>query len=221
MIFSYCDVYFYFICDIIYFILYLTKENYTMDRFSEQLIRKASTGKDVFIRVLYSVIAAAIIFVGFMLLYWNPLILVTLIGVVIWVLVLLMRDTFSEYKYIVTNDDLDIDKIIGKRKRKRLITVSLRSVKSIEPYESGSTVNSNVVVMAHDETGEDMYVLICDHKSYGETAVVFNPTKRTVSNIVGGMSPEIKKKYAELCIPEEDDEEVRGEDKDESDEQAE
>ena len=101
-----------------------------MDRFSEQLVAKQPTGKDMFLRGLY--IAAAMLLIGAFVFFLGAfgmwIIVLALSAAVIWGLVWLLQGTSVEYEYIVTNDDLDIDKIIGRRKRKRLITVSLRSV---------------------------------------------------------------------------------------------
>lgn len=182
-----------------------------MDRFSEQLVQKEATGKDMFLRGLMVAGAMAIFFLALFFMWTYLILVITLAGVIGWGLVLLLKDTVTEYEYIVTNDDLDIDKIIGRRKRKRLVTLSLRSVKSIEPYSSGDTISADVVVMAHDETGVDMYVLLCEHKSYGELAVVFNPDARTLENMTGGFAPEIKAKYAELYIKNEKAEDETGE----------
>lgn len=171
-----------------------------MDRFSEQLVPKASTGKDMFLRGL--LVAAALLLIGALGFFAIPfgllLIFLLLAGSVIWGLVWLLQGTFVEYEYIVTNDDLDIDKIVGKRKRKRLITVSLSGAKEIFEYTSGSEISSDVTVMAHDETGVDMYCFICGTKEYGDVAVIFNPDKRTLYNMIGGFSPAVKAKYTEL-----------------------
>lgn len=171
-----------------------------MDRFSEQLVVKQPTGKDMFLRGVYIALAllllAALVFFlgGFGL--W--LIALCLAACVIWGLVWLLQGTFVEYEYIVTNDDLDIDKITGKRSRKRLITVSLREGREIFEYVGDKEINAAVTVMAHDETGEGMYCFICATKEYGDVAVVFNPDKRTLYNIIGGLSPAVKAKYNEL-----------------------
>ena len=170
-----------------------------MDRFSEQLLSKQSTGKDTLIRVLYvaaaallaSAAIAAIPFIG-------PIVPIAVIAGVIWALVWLMQGTFTEYEYIVTNDDLDIDKITGKRKRKRMVTVSLSKVKEISEYVSGSEIDADVTVMAHDETGVGMYYLICEIAEYGRVAVVFNPDKRTLYNMIGGFDPRVRNQYSEL-----------------------
>lgn len=172
-----------------------------MDRFSEQLVPKMSTGKDMFLRgcliaAAMALIGAMVFFLGLIFGMW--LIVLCLSGMVIWGLVWLIQGTMIEYEYIVTNDDLDIDKIIGRRKRKRLITVSLSGAKSIEAYSSGSEIDAGVTVMAHDQTGVDMYCFICETKEYGDVAIIFNPDRRTLFNMIGGFSPAIRTKYSEL-----------------------
>ena len=170
-----------------------------MDRFSEQLLQKRNTGRDTVIRVLYclgaavlaAAAAAATPFVGLVL----P---IAVIAGIIWLLVWLLQGTMVEYEYIVTNDDLDIDKITGRRKRKRMVTVSLRGVKSLAEYTSGSVIDADVTVMAHDESGENMYCLICNITEYGDVAVIFNPNNRTLYNMIGGFSPKVKHEYEEL-----------------------
>jgi hypothetical protein len=124
-----------------------------------------------------------------------------------------LQGTFIEYEYIVTNDDLDIDKIIGRRKRKRLITLSLAGAKSISEYTSGSEIDAGVTVMAHDESGVDMYCFVCGSSDYGDVAVIFNPDRRTLFNMIGGFSPAVRTKYSELYekvkpaeLPDEDSE---------------
>lgn len=171
-----------------------------MDRFSEQLVTKQATGKDMFLRGLY--IAAAMLLVGVFIFFLGAFGLwvfaLVFSAAVVWALVWLLQGTSVEYEYIVTNDDLDIDKIIGRRKRKRLITVSLRTVKELSEYTAGTVVNADVSVIAHDETGTDMYYLICENEKYGDLAVIFNPDKRTLYNMIGGFSPAVRSKYSGL-----------------------
>lgn len=169
-----------------------------MDRFSEQLIKKEATGKDMFIRGLDIAAAMALIAALIFAFAFIGIVSLAVAAAVIWGTVWLLQGTSVEYEYIVTNDDLDIDKIIGKRKRKRLVTLSLREAKELGEYVSGTELNAEVAVMAHDETGIDMYYFICGSKEYGSIAVVFNPDKRTLYNMIGGFSGAVKKKYLEL-----------------------
>ncbi len=169
-----------------------------MDRFSEQLLKKESTGRDMFIRGLY--IAAAIILLAgaaFLFLYVG-IVSLALAGGIIWGVMWLLQGTSIEYEYIVTNDDLDIDKIIGKRKRKRLVTVSLKTVQEIAEYRKDTTIDADVTVMAHDETGTDMWYLCADTDKYGKLAVIFNPDRNTLYNMIGGFSPAVRNRYSDL-----------------------
>lgn len=44
-----------------------------------------------------------------------------------------------EYEYILTNNDLDIDKVIGKRKRKRMISLDVSTAEAFAPYPAETT----------------------------------------------------------------------------------
>lgn len=169
-----------------------------MDRFSEQLINKIPDGKDWFIRGLIIagemlVIAALVVVTLLFQFSILPLSLALLIGSFIGVKWLMER-TMIEYEYIVTNDDLDIDKVIGRKSRKRLITVSLRTVKEMAEY-TNNELRSDVTVIAHDNTGENLWYIISDDERYGALAVVFNPDKNTRENMIGGFDPKVRANY--------------------------
>ena len=188
-----------------------------MDRFSEQITGKVPDGKDMFLRGL--IIAGVILVVGVMvfvcmltqLMAFMPCIALALGAA--FLAKYLFEGTMTEYEYIVTNDDLDIDKIIGKRKRKRLITVDLKSVTEMGLY-TNNELKADVTVMAHDNTGEDLWYIVCNSQKYGVLAVLFNPDSRTRENMIGGFEPKLKAKFlSELktneaeVLPEEDTEE--------------
>ncbi len=200
-----------------------------MDRFSEQLILKQTTVKDMLIRLGLVAAAAALCVVAafFSLLFGFIFYGVIIIGGIIGGLVWLLRGTSTEYEYIVTNDQFDVDKITGKRKRKRLITVSLSEGKTITEYTPGSSIEAEVTVMAHDETGEGLYCFVCGTKEYGDLAIIFNPDSRTLYNIIGGFMPSVRMNYNELynklalIVKEkygdpEDDEDVSGQENDDA-----
>ena len=96
-----------------------------MDNICEQLVVKTRTrGDTVKAAIIIAVMALVSGFgVVYMLQGWTILIF-PIVGVDaggIW----LLKGIGVEYEYIVTNNELDIDKIVGKRKRTRLITVDL------------------------------------------------------------------------------------------------
>lgn len=170
-----------------------------MDRFSEQLISKVPDGKTHFIRgaiIAMNVVIIAVVVLAYLTFGAGTLTLglVAVIGG-IWLTKYLIDGTRIEYEYIVTNDDLDIDKIIGQRKRKRLITINLKTVKELEPYTNDTDLRADATVIAHDGTGEDLRYLISESDG-GVIALLFNPDDRTCANIIGGLEHRIRAKYA-------------------------
>lgn len=168
-----------------------------MDHYNEQLVRKLSEPKDLAIRVLIIFLTLAVIFITIAaaLIFAFPLIIVA-VGAC-YLAYLLMGNTFIEYEYIVTNNDLDIDKISGKRKRKRLITVKLNTVRDWGEYTGREQVNVDATVMASDASGYGAWYLVAEHEKYGMVLVLFTPTEQTLSNINFGVPRAVKKKLAE------------------------
>lgn len=168
-----------------------------MDHYNEQLVRKLSEPKDMIIRILivFLTLAAVSICVGATILFgFFPLIIIA--AGACYLAYLLLSGTFVEYEYIVTNNDLDIDKISGKRKRKRLITVKLNTVKEWGEYTGSENLNANATVMASDASGYGMWYLDAEHEKYGRVMVIFTPTEETVYNINCGVPHAVRKKLA-------------------------
>jgi len=174
-----------------------------MDRFSEQLVERAADKKTAFLKGL--VVAGALLVLVLLVLvciflqYSITLFCLVAGAGVIWLAKYLLEGLNVEYEYIVTNDDLDIDKIVGRRKRKRLISVDLKSVDEFAPYLNETELRSDLTVLADDGTGYDMWYVFIDTESNGKIAIIFNPDDRTIKNIVGGLNPLLRAKLnAEL-----------------------
>lgn len=69
-----------------------------------------------------------------------------------------------EFEYTVTNGELDIDKIINRKRRKRILTVDTKSFERFEPVNEGllaqiKTINPLVTIHAEGDTfAPDTYV---------------------------------------------------------------
>lgn len=151
-----------------------------MDTYSEQLVGKASTGSDKAKKVLISVGAILIATI----LMWLSIIFAayTLILLVFAVLgggVYLVSNMDVEYEYIITNDEMDIDKIIGRRKRKRMITIDLRSVEDFGAYPPKDDIPVEATVHASTGYEKNAAFLLAQHKIYGKVMLIFNPNEKT------------------------------------------
>ena len=155
-----------------------------MDNICEQLVVKARTGSDrakaVLIILGMAVLAAALLFLSLIL---NFYILLLAIAVVVGGIYLL-NGLSVEYEYIITNNELDIDKIIGRRKRKRMITVDLSRAENFCCYPMQEEPDADATVHATTGLEKDARYLFAAHKDYGKVGVIFNPNKITREAIV-------------------------------------
>lgn len=150
-----------------------------MDNYSEQLVSKQrSKGDKVKLAAiaLGSVILATVFMflaiTTFIFSFVIPAVIILFIGV--W----LMGNQSVEYEYIITNSEMDIDKIIGKRKRKRMITLDLKSAEDFAPYPPEEDKNADATVHASNGLEQDAYYLLVSHSGYGMVKLIFNPNEK-------------------------------------------
>ncbi len=149
-----------------------------MDNCCEQNVckvrTKADTVKIVLILAAAALVSAAIVF--FSILF--GLFLFALFGIGTTALGIWLTGNFDiEYEYILVNNEMDIDKIIGKRKRKRLITIDISKASEFEKYPTDSEVERDVTVHASSGLAKDAAYLVTEHSDYGKVMVIFNPNE--------------------------------------------
>ena len=83
-----------------------------------------------------------------------------------------------QYEYILTNNDLDIDKVIGKRKRKRMISLDVSTAEAFAPYPTENDVPADATVHAYTGSETDAYYLVVNHSGYGKVKLIFNPNEK-------------------------------------------
>ncbi len=148
-----------------------------MDNIAEQLVEKKNTSADTVKKVLISIAALLL----------SSLLMFFAIGMAMFILVIpavgvlagavyLISTMNIEYEYIVTNNEIDIDKIIGKSKRKRLITLDISAAEQFAPY--GGDITADATVHATDGTEKNAYNLVVKHNAYGKVNLIFNPNEK-------------------------------------------
>lgn len=169
-----------------------------MDNYSEQLVTKKRTGGDtakIVLTLLGSMLlGSAVIYFALISVFWVLIIGgMLIIGFGAWI----AAGFGVEYEYIITNNEMDIDKILGKRKRKRMITVDLSKATAFEPYtgqDNDQDKEADVIVHASTGTEEDAYSLVCEHQDYGKVRIIFNPNERTRDSITQELPRLLKQK---------------------------
>ncbi len=124
-----------------------------MDLFAERLIPKKIEGKDIALCALLFVAAIAISVISFMFASYYAIIITAL--AVYGAYYLSTGILFVEYEYTLTNEELDIDKIIAKRKRIELKIYNLKDF-----TEGGKYDGRDALMLCPDKTSENLYYLM-------------------------------------------------------------
>ncbi|MCL2637165.1 MAG: hypothetical protein FWD48_02225 [Oscillospiraceae bacterium] len=168
-----------------------------MDNFAEQIVVKKAELKDNLKRLaIFSggmILCIILLTFGMAIIALMPVFLFANIGVV-WVTWLLFQSTFIEYEYIVTNNELDVDKIIARKRRKRLITIKIDKAEEWGEYAEGKGASANVTVQAHDCGYTNLWFIVTQHEKYGKTTVYFSPSMKILEIMNKAVPYSLRKK---------------------------
>lgn len=159
-----------------------------MEIFIETLVKKQKTAKATILRILIIIptiilsIAAVIAGTVTRLSFFGLL----LAAGIIYGAWLLMRSFNVEYEYILTNSDLDVDKIISQSRRKRLTSVDLRNIEIMAPItpDYRNEYESQGIKTKIDASTGDLkttYFIKYASDKTGMTLLTFNPDDRIIS----------------------------------------
>ena len=162
-----------------------------MDTYIEWMVKRKI---DTPVRILRFLIMTVAVLIGLVLLFLSFFISflvffgIVFFGLCIWGGIVINRRFNVEYEYILTNFDLDIDRIIAQKKRKRLLSVNLRTFQQFGPCDDAHMdqiarmgENKRIDVSAHDE--RMTYYFVCMEKKYGRVLVFFTPNERIIHTV--------------------------------------
>ena len=157
-----------------------------MDTFFEQIIAVKKNGKAVAAIIViwlaaFIVCFLLIMFMGFL----GTFSLLLAAGVLFGAYKLCTRFNL-EYEYIVTNGTMDIDKIINKSSRKRILSFELATVSRIEKFNPAqlSGVNAKELFITCNQDDPGAYLMVSATEGKGTSYLVFAPDERVRSAIV-------------------------------------
>lgn len=154
------------------------------DSYSELLVKKKQTAKDLIINFLLIGLIAATAVLGLMgiIFAW---IATLILGVVAY---FVLPNLDLEYEYVYVNGELDIDKIMSKSKRKRLKSFDLAKLELMAPVNSHrmdyQNHNTNLKVLNYSSGEKDHKVyamIIPDEKDVYK--VLIEPDRELLDNI--------------------------------------
>lgn len=156
-----------------------------MDTFFEQIISVKKTGKAVAALIGIWLATFVVCFLLFFTGFFGVLTFLLIAGVIYGAFKLSCLLNV-EYEYIVTNGTMDIDKIINKSSRKRLISFELQTVSRIERYNPAllNSVNSKDVLIACNKDDANAYLMVSSTEGKNTNYLVFAPDERLRSAVV-------------------------------------
>lgn len=133
------------------------------DIFKEYLIKQKKSPVDLLAQAGIVLVTAIIVFIGFLpnLPFLGPI----LILVALFSAAVLFTKFNREYEYILTNNELDIDVIYSKSRRKRVLTIDMKNIVIMASIQDGAKSQElqkgNKVINASDgENGPNTYAIV-------------------------------------------------------------
>lgn len=152
-----------------------------MEIFKEQIVRKLPDKNDQIKKVLIIVATLVVALLCFLLLFgtvWGFMGIV-LAGLAVYGGYYLLTGLMVEYEYIITNGEIDIDKITAQRSRKRLATVKLSTATEFGEANDSLNIGENVTFIKADanDPAQTNYYIRLNHSTFGETVLLFTPNE--------------------------------------------
>ena len=171
-----------------------------MDVFIEQIIKRKITGKDKLIMLLLLLAAAVLSFLAITLL---PAVAPMLSTISIFVVAGLfygawriITNYYVEFEYAITNGDITVDKIIYRRKRKRVVSVDAKEVEAMGKYNAAEhqhrEYGKRLIAAKDPNDAENSWYITFHNQEFGNTILVFTPDERTL----GAIKPFLKRQVS-------------------------
>ena len=156
-----------------------------MDAYFEQMVTKKADTK-TYISMAAVILAAVLIMVVSILFFrYTGFFILILWALVIFGAYYVISGMNVEFEYVVTNEELEIDKIVAQRRRKKMVTASCQTFEALgsqvnEPYQGGRI--DVVIHAAPSEMAPENYyaVFVKDNTRY---MIVFAPNDEILAHI--------------------------------------
>lgn len=160
-----------------------------MDTFIEHIVKQKSTMQKTLLKVLIVLAAIIIVFICFMVIPFAYSAVASIsfaVGIgAIYGAYWLISGMSVEYEYAFTNGELDVDKIVARRKRTRLLTVKASTFEKLGEYKPEQHANIGYqykLFASTDPNGLGAWYAVFRHQKKGLTLLVFDPEERILDS---------------------------------------
>ena len=167
-----------------------------MDTFTEELVVKKNTSKDIAKLVIYllAIFTVPLIFILLGITVNGYFIIVALCAAffAVYGSYYLVTGLYKEFEYAVTNSNITVDKVIAKRNRKRVISVDIKRFNSLKKLKDSDFAKKDyrkIFKASITPDGDDVYGAEMHLEKFGgECLLLFSPGEKTLD----AMKPYLK-----------------------------
>ena len=152
-----------------------------MDTFVEQIVAIKKTGKTWFAYFLIALLSVILMTAA---MFFLPKLFVVVDALILYGAFKLYSLFNIEYEYIITNSTMDIDKIIAKSSRKRMVSFDLTAVQRLEKFTGTIPTNiSKDCFFACNSKDANSYIMYYKKEGQPQKAVVFAPNEKMIDGM--------------------------------------
>lgn len=171
-----------------------------MDNFAEQLVKRSETSADKAKRLILIIVGVffTVVIAGLAVLQLTKPIF-AMLGLILaaaagYGTYFALQGSYVEYEYTFTNGELDVDKIVAKKKRTAMVSTDIKKFTAFGKYTDGMDESEDMtVVIASDNIASHEYYADFQHEEYGLTRLIFAPDERILDNIKKSLPPQLKR----------------------------
>ena len=171
-----------------------------MDNFAEQLVKRSETSADKTKRLILIIVGVffTVVIAGLAVLQLTKPIF-AMLGLILAAVAgygtyFAVQGSYVEYEYTFTNGELDVDKIVAKKKRTAMVSTDIKKFTAFGKYTDGMNESEDMtVVIASDNIASHEYYADFQHEEYGLTRLIFAPDERILDNIKKSLPPQLKR----------------------------
>ena len=159
-----------------------------MDTFTEQLEVRQNTSKDITKLIIYLLLIFAVpgicILLGVTVNFYFIVVAVCAFFFAVYASYYLVTGLYVEYEYAVTNSNITVDKISGKRSRKRIISVDIKRFNSLAKLKDSDVSKKSyrkIFKASITPDGDDVFAAEMHLDKFGgDCLLLFSPNQKTL-----------------------------------------
>ena len=168
-----------------------------MDVFVEYLVKKKRTVRDNLITVSILLCVVLLPLACCALAQLTGIYYLIMVGFFVLIAAIygawyLITSQNVEFEYSVTNNNITVDKVIAKRKRKRILSMDIKKIEEmgkLNEKDYGRRKYDKIFFAGATEDGDDVFAAVFYLEKYGNCLLIFSPNEK----ILQAMRPHLKR----------------------------